>query len=160
MAQYEEEVTKVYVNQEGVAVIKCPACELVKTTKVVNFKGSRHVLNVKCTCKNVFLVNLEFRKAWRKEIKLPGDYILLPEKILRGRMMVVNISKTGVGLQIIGAHRLKAGEKLQVSFILDDNHGSTIDKKVVIRLVKGSSVGCEFLEATSHDRALGFYLMV
>ena len=160
MAQYEEEISKVYVNQDGVAVIKCPVCEKVKTTKVQNFKGSKHILNAKCTCGHVFLLNLEFRKAWRKVIKLPGDYLLLPEKIHRGRMMVVNISKTGVGLQIIGAHRLKAGEKLQVSFILDDSKGSAIDKKVVIRLVKGSYVGCEFLEATPHDRALGFYLMV
>jgi len=160
MAQYKEEITKVYVNQDGVAVIKCPACEKVKTTKVVNFKGSKHVLNVKCTCNNVFLVNLEFRKSWRKEIKLPGDFVLLPEKIHRGRMMVVNISKTGIGLQIIGAHRLKAGEELLVSFILDDGHGSAIDKKVVIRMVKETYIGCEFLEATPHDRALGFYLMV
>jgi hypothetical protein len=159
MSQYKEEITKVYVNQEGVAVIKCPACELVKTTKVVNFKGSKHVLKVRCTCKNVFQVHLEFRKAWRKEIKLPGDYVLLPEKIHRGRMMVSNISKTGIGLQVVGANRLQAGEKLQVSFILDDTHGSKIDKKVVIRMVKGTYIGCEFLEASPHDRALGFYMM-
>jgi len=86
--------------------------------------------------------------------------MLLPEKILRGRMMVVNISKTGLGLQIIGSHRLKAGEELRVSFNLDDQHGSAIEKRVVIRLVNGTYIGCEFLEATPHDRAIGFYLMV
>ena len=159
MTQYEQEISKVYVNQDGVAVIKCPSCEKVKTTKVENFKGSKHILNAKCTCGHVFLVNLEFRKAWRKDIRLSGDYVLLPEQIHRGRMMVVNISKSGVGLQVIGAHRLKTDDKLKVSFILDDNNGSAIDKKVIVRLVKGTYIGCEFLESTSHDRAIGFYLM-
>lgn len=160
MTKYNDDITKVYVNQEGIAVLKCPACEKVKQPRVDKFKGARHVLKVKCTCGELFLVNLEFRKAYRKEISLTGKYTLLPEKIHQGRMLVVNISKGGVGLQIPGIHKTQEGDKLLVNFVLDDVHSSDIEKKVVVRLVEGSFVGCEFVEASHHDKAIGFYLMV
>jgi len=160
MTQDQQDIQKVYVNQDNIAVIKCPACEQIKTSNVDQFKGTRHVLNVKCSCQEVFMVSLEFRKAYRKEIKFSGNYTLLPEQIHSGRMMIQNISKTGVGMQVLGVHRLAVGQKLRVTFNLDDKHNSLVDKKVVVRLVEGSYVGCEFLEVTMHDKAIGFYLMV
>ena len=160
MTHNQGEIQKIHVNPNGVAVIKCPGCEAVKTFKVDKFRGSKHLLNVKCSCQNLFRVNLEFRKFYRKPTKLPGDFVLLPEKIHRGRLMVVNVSKGGVGLQILGIQRLTPGQELQVSFTLDDKHCSLIDKRVVVRGVKKDYVGCEFMGDTSHDKALGFYLMV
>lgn len=160
MTQYKDDIEKVYVNQEGIAVLKCPACEKVKQTKVGKFKGARHILKVRCSCEEVFLVNLEFRKAYRKELSLQGKYILLPDEVHHGRAQIVNISMSGIGLQIPGIHRLQVGEKLLVSFVLDDIHTSKIEKKVVVRLVNENYVGCEFIEASSHDKAIGFYLMV
>ena len=106
------------------------------------------------------MVELEFRKAYRKDIKFSGDYVLLPDRNISGKMMVINISKTGVGFQVLGAVNIKEGSRLQVKFNLDDKHNSIIDKKVVVRLVKNNYVGCEFKDTTAHDKALGFYLMV
>ncbi len=160
MNNTQDDVQKVYVNQEGVAVIKCPHCEAVKTTTVDKFKGSRHVLKVKCTCKQTFMVELEFRKAYRKDIKLAGEFYHVKNRGSRGRVMVINISKTGIGFQVMGAVNIKEGNELQVSFNLDDKHNSLIDKKVLVRLVKNNYVGCEFTDKTTHDKALGFYLMV
>lgn len=160
MTKYNDNITKVYVNQEGLAVLKCPSCEKVRNSKVDKFKGARHVLKVKCNCGEQFLVNLEFRKTYRKEINLSGKYTLLPEKVHQGTIVVVNMSKGGVGLQISGAHNTKEGDKLILNFALDDAHGSEIEKKVVVRLVQGNYLGCEFIEASSHDKAIGFYLMV
>lgn len=160
MTKYNDDITKVYVSRAGVAVLKCPSCEKVKQSRVDKFKGARHVLKVRCTCGELFLVNLEFRTTYRKEISLTGKYTLLPEEIHQGRIIVVNISKGGVGLQIPGVHRLQQGEKLLVNFVLDDVHSSEIEKKVVVRLVEGNYVGCEFVEASNHDKAIGFYLMV
>ena len=160
MTEFNDNITKFYVNQAGLAVLKCPSCEKVKETRVEKFKGARHVLKVKCTCGKYFLANLEFRRTYRKETSLTGKFTLLPEEIHQGRLIVANISKGGVGLQIQGVHKLKEGDKLQIQFVLDDVHSSEIDKKVVVRLVKGDYVGCEFAEASSHDKAIGFYLMV
>jgi hypothetical protein len=160
MTNNQDEIQKIYVKQDGVAVIKCPGCEAAKTLKVDKFKGPKHLLNVKCRCHNLFRVNLEFRKLYRKMAGFPGHYVLLPEKICRHHMMVVNISKGGFGLHISGDHRLTPGQKLQVSFALDDKQGSLIDRRVVVRLVKDNYVGCELVGDISHDKALGFYMMV
>lgn len=161
MADDGDIVQKVYVNQEGVAVMKCPACDAVKTADVGRLKSSaQHVIKVRCTCQKVFTVKLEFRKSYRKDTKLAGDYQRLAGERSNGKLMVVNVSKGGVGAQVIGFNRCRIGDELRVSFNLDDRHHSLIEKKVVVRLVKQNYIGCEFLDQNATDKALGFYLMV
>lgn len=154
-----DKIQNVYVGLDGNAVVKCPNCKAVKNFAVDKFRDSKHTLNVKCGCQQTFPVNLDFRKFFRKQTKLTGDYLLLPKKIHHGRMMVVNISKVGLGLQILGNHELLVGQELQVSFTLDDDGGSLLVRKVVIRLISENYLGCEFVDDVSHDKVLGFYLM-
>jgi hypothetical protein len=75
-------------------------------------------------------------------------------------MLVVNISKGGLGLQIIGPHRLRPGHELQVGFTLDDQPRSSLERRVVVRLVNQNYIGCQFLGDITLDKTLGFYLMV
>ncbi len=161
MTDNQKEVVKIYVTPAGDAIIKCPECERVRTLTVDKFRGSKHVLNVKCSCTKVFRVSLEFRKFYRKQARLSGDYFLLPEKKHRGRMVVVNISQGGIGLDIMGNHGLNPGQEIQVCFTLDDKHGSVIDRRAVVRVVSKNNVCCEFMgKSSAHEKALGFYLMV
>ena len=161
MAPSQEDIQKIFIGPNGVAIIKCPNCDAGKTVKVDKFKGAKHVLNIKCNCQKVFQVNLEFRKFYRKSAVLSGEYVLLPEKIHKGRMIVVNVSKGGVGLRVIDAHRLVPGQEIQIRFTLDDKRHSLIDRRVVIRLVNKKVVNCEFVDSSPpQDKALGFYLMV
>lgn len=153
-------VQKVYVNQEGVAVMKCPACEAVKSANVGALRTGLHVIKVRCNCQKVFTVSLEFRRSYRKDAKLAGEFQTLPNGKSRGKLTVVNVSKGGVGAQIIGFNHCRIGDELRVSFNLDDRHHSLIEKRVVVRLVKQNYIGCEFLDANTADKALGFYLMV
>jgi len=155
------EIQKVYVNQEGLAVMKCPSCEAVKSAPVGNLRSSaNHVIKVRCTCQQIFTVKLEFRRAYRKETRLAGEFQHLPSNRVSGKLTVVNVSKGGIGAQIIGMNRCRIGDELRISFNLDDRHHSLIDKRVVVRLVKQNYIGCEFLDSTATDKALGFYLMV
>jgi hypothetical protein len=162
MTGNQTEIEKIYVTPAGVAIIKCPDCERVRTLTVDKFRGTKHILNVKCSCNRRFQVSLEFRKFYRKIVKLSGKYVLLPEKIHPGRMMIVNISQGGVGLHILDTHhRLILGQELQICFTLDDKHRSVIDRQVVVRLVTENNIGCEFVgSSSSHDAKIGFYLMV
>ena len=161
MIANQKESEKVYVTPAGIAIIKCPDCEMVRTLTVDKFRGTKHILNIKCSCKKLFQINLEFRKFYRKMTRLTGNYVLLPEKIHQGRMLIVNISQGGVGLHILGTHRLIPGQEIQICFTLDDKHGSVIDRRVVVRLVSKNNVCCEFMgNSSSPDKALGFYLMV
>jgi len=160
MAEGGEIVQKVYVNQEGVAVMKCPACEAVKSANVAVMKTGQHLVKVRCNCQKVFSIKLEFRKAYRKATRLAGEYLQLPGGKISGKMMVINVSKGGIGAQVIGLMRCRIGDELRISFNLDDRHHSFIEKRVVIRLLKQNYIGCEFLDSTANDKALGFYLMV
>lgn len=161
MTDNHGEVQKVYVTPSGSAIIKCPDCEMVRTLVADKFRGAKHILNVKCSCKNIFRVNLEFRKFYRKPTNLPGKYVLLPEKIHHSRTMVANISQGGVCFHILGGHQLGDGQEIQVCFSLDDHHRSEIDRQAVVRFVEKNNVGCAFTDNSSApDKALGFYLMV
>jgi hypothetical protein len=160
MADSEGIIQKVYVNQEGVAVLKCPACDAVKISKVENFKGERHIVKVRCKCGNIFTVNLEFRRNYRKETELAGDFFGLSQEGSRGKLLVLNVSKGGIGARVVGPNTNEVGDELRVRFNLNDKNGSQIEKRVVVRLVKQDYIGCEFLDASDHDKALGFYLMV
>ena len=154
-----EDIQKVYVSKDNHAVITCPECDRVKTTQVERFRGARHVIRARCGCGHVFNVSLEFRKAYRKEIKLAGDFLYLPQARSGGKMMVTNISMSGLGARVTGNHNLKPGVEIEVRFNLDDANSSEIRKRAVVRLVNGSYSGCEFLDKDNCDKALGFYLM-
>lgn len=160
MAGDNKEIQKSYVNQDGVAVLQCPACEAIKSAKVDSFRNGPHQLKVRCNCQNVFTVSLEFRKAYRKDTNLAGEFQSLSGGKTKGKLTVLNLSKSGVGAQVIGYNPCRIGDELRLSFNLDDCHHSLIDKRVVVRLVKQNYIGCEFLDPGTLDKALGFYLMV
>jgi hypothetical protein len=160
MADNDDSVQKVYVNQEGIGVMKCPACETVKSANVGAMRTGQHVIKVRCKCQRIFTVSLEFRRSYRKDAKLAGEFFSLANGRGRGKLTVVNVSKGGVGAQIIGYNSCRIGDELRVTFNLDDRHHSLIEKRVVVRLVKQNYIGCEFLDSTTMDKALGFYLMV
>ena len=148
---------KVYVNEDGKAVIVCPHCGTSKTVSVAKFRPSRNALKVRCTCRSTFTVCLEFRTAYRKQIYLPGHYTKMP--VSWGDMVVKNISLSGIGFETVTEHQLKVGDEVTVKFTLDDVSGSVVKKKVVVRVVKDKYIGCEFYERAHYDKALGFYLI-
>jgi hypothetical protein len=159
----DEKAQKVYVNQEGVAVIKCPACSLEKSTRVdssvIREKDLRNNCTVRCTCQMKFAVNLEFRRDFRKDSNLNGEYMRLPRGTPRGKLTVVNISRNGIGLRIDGSSQFEIGDELLILFTLDGNNDSLIEKRAVIRVAKQNYIGCEFLGSFPLGKALGAYLM-
>jgi len=76
-----------------------------------------------------------------------------------GKLTVTNVSMSGLGARVIGSHNMQPGVQLEVKFNLNDANNSELRKRVVVRLVNGNYIGCEFLEKDSSDKALGFYLM-
>ena len=164
------EKLKVSVNEEGFALINCPSCGMVKRVSLEKYKGDKHNLKVRCACQEVLSVDLDFRKFYRKDTDLDGmlvNYSLVdPEKataedyIVR-KCKILNISQGGLGIQIIGGHAVKVGDDLRVKFHLDNKSNTVIDRRVIVRVVRGKYLGCEFTDMEYHlyDRELGFYLM-
>lgn len=153
------EARKVYVNEDGIAVIVCPDCGFSKTASVAMFKGRRDQLKMRCKCKSTFSISFEFRRAHRKSTNLRGQYSRLPACRNWHDIQVKNVSMTGVGFTTLGPHNLVKGNEIRVKFTLDDANRSEIVKNVVVRVVNDNYLGCEFLERALYDKALGFYLM-
>ncbi len=162
MQAKDEKTQKVYVNQEGLAVIKCPVCAFEKSTHVdslaIREKALRDNCVVRCTCQKKFAIKLEFRRNFRKDSKLSGEYISLPTGNPRGIMTVVNISQNGIALQIDGSSQFQIGDELLILFTLDGTDDSLIEKRAVIRVAGQNYIGCEFLGSFLLGKALGAYL--
>lgn len=153
------EAQTVYVQQDNTAVVKCPDCGTARSMNVESFKGRRKPLKLRCKCGSAFRVLLEFRRAYRKETRLNGNYVKLAPKKETGKIMVKNISRLGVGFTTLTQHNLGKGDDVLVTFTLDDANRSEIEKRAVVRVVLDRYIGCEFTDQSQHDKILGFYLM-
>jgi len=150
---------KVVVANNMTASIKCPLCGDVKTFDVGRFKDRDHNLRVKCNCGTIFPVTIDFRKSYRKEVKLPGYYSKVPYRGAWSNMNVVSLSMGGVGISPIGGHSIHSGEELVVKFTLDDKIESMIDSRVSVVNVNDGYIGCGFIEVEPPAKAIGQYLL-
>jgi hypothetical protein len=154
-------ITPTYVRPDNTAVITCPHCSRQKTLEAISFKGHKHKLNVKCACKNVFTVSLEFRRKVRKNVNLRGTYINHSQKNRSGNIVVKNISLSGLEFTSFDVPNFKVDDELTVTFTLHDEHLSEIRKEVTVRGVRQNSIGCEF-DGTGdnvYDGPLGYFIM-
>ena len=152
------DVQKSFVNTDGIAIIKCPQCGLVKNLPVTQFRGRQHSLKVRCGCNYAWDLLLDFRRHYRKKTDLTGIYIMEPPASGGGRLTVLNISRSGVGFSVTGLNAIKIGQKARLQFTLDNKKQTPIDKHVSIRSVKDGYIGCEFVDDRVFEKDLGFYL--
>jgi hypothetical protein len=153
------EPQKAFVREDGTTVLKCPFCRHARTVSVAKIKDKKKVIKVKCACQESYSVSLELRKMYRKNTSLNGRYINLSLDNERGMMIVKDVSMGGIGFEAVGKSRIQVEHELEVTFTLDDTHSSVIKKQVVVRIVRGKFVGCEFLHSHEYDKSLGFYLL-
>jgi hypothetical protein len=166
------EVEKVFIREDGTATIRCPTCRMEKVVSAERFRG-KHNIKIKCKCKSVFGIQFEFRGKYRKETDLDGFFRKLLDEGRWGKIIwqstttesrsvnckVKNVSVLGIGLTTFGNHRIKEGDHIKIEFTLDTPSASKIEKKAVVRGVKGNYIGCEFFETDKNDRDLAFYVL-
>ena len=155
-------VEKIYVTQGQTGTFICPQCQKSKTVSVSKLiKSSKNLnINVRCPCGHIFTSFLERRKYFRKETNLIGTFVRFVdgEPKDRGRMVVRDLSLTGVGLKFQLSHDFEIGDILEIDFKLDNSKETRLNRKVIIRNIKDSYVGTEFYKPEVEDKALGFYL--
>ena len=150
-----------YVRPDKTAVVSCPHCKLQKEIKVDKYTGSKSRLTIKCACKNVFKVQLEYRKRYRKKTNLRGKYVNHSKHNSSGRLHVTNVSVSGLEFTTMDIHSFEVDDELTVTFNLDDEQRTEIIKDVIVRGVRKRSIGCEFERGgdLAFDGPLGFYIM-
>lgn len=154
---------KIFVNEDGNAVMTCPECQTAKMVDVSRFKNIEKAVRLKVRCPNghAYRVVLERRVHFRKQVTLPGIFTL-PNQKTRAPMTVQDISRTGLNFKLSAPAALAEGDKIRVEFRLDDDHRTLIQKDVVVRTVHGINIGAQFYSidpANVYDKALGFYMM-
>jgi len=156
------EIAKSFVTRESTATITCPKCNKSRNIEASKYRNRKHTIKVRCSCRHQFTVLLDYRKTYRKETNLEGTYIMIPPGVGKGRLNVLNISKNGIGFTIgfsvSGSHPLKPGQKVRVSFQLDNKKRTDIQKVITIKNVDGHYIGGEFDDIEAFEKDLGFYL--
>jgi len=150
--------SKVFVSENGLATITCPYCNITRQTPVGHYCGKKHQIKAQCTCGESFLLQLEFRKNYRKPTKLEGTYRIVSKGAGGGFATVHDISRNGIGFTVTNPHNIEVGQKVELSFSLDNRKATRLLKEVIIRSVKGDQIGCEFLGSQAFEKDLGFYL--
>ena len=162
----------VHVNLHNSATVICPHCEIRYTVNAgkVTTRGRRYKL--RCKCGQSLSVFFEFRENPRRELYVDGYYRLIREVYVRGtvrtdatsegfvRVLVQNISRTGIGFIVPTGHELKVEDRLEIMFTLDDAERSRIERNAIVRrIAEGNYLGCEFTDIGHFDKDTGFLVM-
>ena len=152
---------KIHVRNNDTAVISCPLCSRPKTIPVGSYRRRKTRVKIKCGCKNIFTVNLEFRKNVRKKTNLSGGFTNHSQNNIRGDIVVRDLSMSGFKFVSMDIDKFMNGDETTVSFKLDNADRATIKKNVIVRFITENSVGCEFGESSDYAPGgpLGFYVM-
>jgi hypothetical protein len=149
----------VFVGNSNQATLICPKCGFTKKIDATNFKDTKKSLKAKCKCGEAFQVTFEFRKHYRKNVRLPGEYIIQGKRE-KGEVIIRDLSLTGIRFESLNPHQISTNDTLEVSFKLDNPTRSEIRKIVKVIWVKDRIVGAQYSEFKSHEKDLGFYLRI
>ena len=164
-------------------LINCPSCNRVcrilpsdveKSDKLVKIFGMKGLYLYQCDCSTRFNLKLDFRRRPRYSCDFSSFYITLAkvdtaqQKHAAGRhqyqrtvnSVIKDISVDGMGLMVLGRHDIKPGDELLVTFML--KYGSvekSLERRVVVRSVKGNKLGAEFFPGDKKKPEIGFFLM-
>lgn len=156
------QITKTFVTPDNKATITCPKCNKSRNVEAIKYRNRKHTIKVRCSCHCQFAVLLDYRVQYRKETNLDGSYIMVPPAVGKGKLSVLNISRSGigftVGFSVSGSHSLHPGQKVRVFFQLDNKKRTDIEKVVTIKNVDTHYIGGKFDEIQAFEKDLGFYL--
>jgi hypothetical protein len=148
---------KIYADDSNQAKIICPKCALEKHIDVANFRDTHKRLKAKCRCGEVFRLTLEFRKHFRKKVRLPGEYFV-QGKDEKGKIIIEDISAGGVRFASLNPHYISRDDKIELKFTLDNQMKTEIHTAVKIKWIIDRNVGVKFLDPKSLEKDLGLYL--
>ncbi|HRS83724.1 MAG TPA: PilZ domain-containing protein, partial [Smithellaceae bacterium] len=153
----EKTITKVYVDNEGFVVFVCSNCNLIQKQEAKTYGGVKGPIQIQCTCGNVYDVEIEFRKFYRKGIRVDGLYFGITNPKIWGKMVLKNVSMQGCGFETMGVNPLQPGDSIRIEFQLNDAKRSVIKKQAAVRSIFKKYVGCQFQDLpNAMDADLGF----
>jgi len=150
---------KVYVDDTNKATIVCPKCGFVKMIDTTNYKATQKRLKANCKCGEVFKITLEFRKKYRKDVELPGEYII-QQSGEKGEIVIKDLSMNGIRFESLKPHQISTDDTLEVTFKLDNPAQTEIRKFIKVMWIRDRIVGAHYTEMKYYEKDLGFYLKI
>lgn len=151
---------KAYVHPSNQVVIVCPMCDFSKEISVKQFNQRKNQIRIKCRCEHRFTLILEFRRSYRKTTNIPGICELTLQEKKHEEVTIINLSISGVGIQIAKPEHFTVGDKGHVKFTLPDKQNTAIKKQIIIRAISKEAIHCEFIDDQVYNRELGFFLRI
>ena len=151
--------TVIYADKDGLVILHCPVCEKSRREPVAKFP-SNVPFKVDCpACGASYEIEIEVRKSFRKEVEFEGLLSRLEPEGLSEKIAIVNLSYSGCGFNASPKHGLELGNKIRITFTLDDAMKTTLRKEATVRFVKGRYIGCEFVvKPGGMEPDISFYL--
>jgi len=147
----------IYTDDTNQVSIICPKCRLEQNIDTTNFKDTQKKLDGKCRCGEPYQYSIEFRKSYRKDVRLPGEYII-PGIEEKGDMIVRDLSMIGIRFECLNPHHISKDDTVKVKFRLDDPNRSEIQKPVKIVRVEDRIIGAYYIEKKLYETNLALYL--
>jgi hypothetical protein len=147
----------IYADETNQVSIICPKCQLEQNIDTTKFKDTQKKLEGKCQCGEPYEYTIEFRNRYRKDVNIPGNYIILG----RGEkedLIIRELSLTGLQFETLKPHYISKDDALEVTFKLDDHWRSEIRKLVKVIWIKDLIIGVNFMETKSYENELRSYL--
>lgn len=153
-------VRKIYCGKKRECPVICHYCGKTNRIDTAAVRQEQPV-EIKCKCSNSFYIQLEQREYYRKDVKLTGMFErVFPDNTEKGKIIIEDISYTGIGCRTLTQHNLKIDDVVQLDFFLDDMHNSQITESGIVKDIRDRYLGIAFQDLSQHSRkVIGFYLL-
>lgn len=154
-----QQIEKIQLNAESEGQVSCAQCGIVITINASECKSVSGPMVIKCPCGIVFHTDLNKRRYIRKNAEFHGVYIKEADRKKTGKILVENISPTGVRFKTIFRHDLAVNDIIQIKFAMNDEHRTVVSEQVRVRYVRGYQIGARFMKVDTYKAALSTFLM-
>jgi len=148
---------RMYAGATNHVTVICPKCGLKKNINVFKYKDTHKRLKAKCKCGEIFRLSLEFRRFYRKTVRLTGEYFA-QERGEEGEVLIKDISMTGINFEASKPHNIAKHDAVEVKFTLDNPDKTELDTLVKIMWAKDLNVGGHFIDQVRYKQDLVLYL--
>jgi hypothetical protein len=148
---------RMYAGATNHVTVICPKCGLKKNINVFKYKDTHKRLKAKCKCGEIFRLSLEFRRFYRKIVRLTGEYFA-QERDEKGEVLIKDISMTGINFEVSKPHNIAKHDAVEVKFTLDNPDKTELDTLVKIMWAKDLNVGGHFIDQVRYKQDLVLYL--
>ena len=147
----------IYTDDTNQVSIICPKCGHEQNIDTTKFKDTQKKLKGKCKCGEPYQYTIEFRKRYRKDVRLSGEYII-PGIEEKGEIIIRELSMSGIQFECLNPHHISKDDTVKVKFKLDNPKRSEIQKPVKVIWVRDRTIGAHYIEKMFYETDLGFYL--